>query len=498
MKRFLAALVPWFFTLLPQPGHGGDLRVWLAVAGTPELERSLAPLVEQRRTQGFRVVTATGNVDEAIVTLGAAPDYLLIVGDDQTIPAKRGSQYRWLSAQSESFAADPLFSDLAGDGVPDFPVGRIPASSPQQLEAVVRKIIAYENRAPSISDLNLPIWSGTPAYGKLLDETADWLLMSSVDKHAPKWAQPWLITANSSNTLNAWPADQPQLFNEQIQKGAAFTAMMGHGGTDVFLSMEASTATPPGNPEIVYTNNDAKWLDDPHRISPPLVIFACDCGNFAHLKRQSLAATLLLGRGGPVATIAATTESHPLTNYYSSIALMRELGKPQPGRQVGDIWLAAQQAASEMRKPLVERLLKNAEGSLEVEIDIPKLKRDQQQMYAYLGDPALAIRLPQELAATITKQSENSWQWQATKPASADRLLIQIRRPSSPLRAKPAGTGREQSLAMFAQRNEQFAYETLSELPNSAAWSGEITSPGDLRLVALGKSEIHVATEKLR
>lgn len=466
---------------------------WLAVSGNQGLENALEPLVEHRRSQGFEVVTETGSVEEAIATLGSAPDYLLIIGDDQLVKAKRGSQYRWLSTQNESFAADPLFSDLDDDGIPNFPVGRLPVGSPAQLAAVVAKIIAYENRVLDISDLNLPVWSGTPAYGKLLDETADWLLMSTIRKYAPTWAQTWLITANSNNTLNAWPTDQARLFNTQIQMGAAFTAMMGHGSTDLFLSMQRPGA------DIVYTNSDARGLDDPTKISPPLVIFACDCGNFAHPRKKSLAATLLLGRGGPVATIAATTESHPLTNYYSSIALMQALASPPPAARVGDLWLAAQHGARQMRKPLIERLLKNVEGSLETEIDIPKLKMDQMQMYAYLGDPALAISLPEELEVSITSPAEGQIAWSATIPEGAQRLVVQILRPTPPLRSKPENADRELSLQLFSQRNAQFTYDAITELPaNGTVWTGEVTAPGDLRLVALSKDRIWVATRKIK
>ncbi len=43
--------------------------------------------------------------------------------------------------------------------------------------------------------------------------------MSTINKHLPKWAQPWLISANPNNTLNAWPEEHFSLFNQQIQKG---------------------------------------------------------------------------------------------------------------------------------------------------------------------------------------------------------------------------------------------------------------------------------------
>ena len=477
----------------------GRAATWLAISPDPALTKALAPLSERRASQGLNVTVSAKSVGQALAELPNRPDYVVLIGDDSLIPAKRGSQYRWLSTQSELFAADPLFSDLNGDGLPEFPVGRIPASTPAQLEVVINKIIAYENRELGTQDLNLPVWSGTPAYGKLLDETADWLLMSTLDKYAPKWAQPWLITANPRNTLNAWPTEQATLFNQQIQRGAAFTAMMGHGNTDLFLSMKRPPGEVPPHGEIVYTNQNALTLDDPSKVSPPLVIFACDCGNFAHAEKASLAETLLLGRGGPVATIAATTESHPLTNYYSSIALMQEISKPDPAGRAGDLWLAAQLSANSMRRPLIERALKNVEGSLDTEINIPKLKRDQTQMYAYLGDPALALALPRPLELKISKRSESGdWEWSVTKPGDAVKLIVQLRPVTKPLRIKPKGADRARSLELFAERNAQFAFNPLNEIPADAEWSGRIKSPGDLRIIALTDSGLRVASKKLR
>ncbi|MGI9242951.1 MAG: C25 family cysteine peptidase [Verrucomicrobiales bacterium] len=491
MRRCLPLL------LLALLSTSAPAKTWLAISPDPALGVSLEPVAELRRSQGFEVIISSDGVAEAIDKLPSPPDYVLILGDDQAIPARRGHQYRWLSTQNESFAADPLFSDLDGDGIPEFPVGRIPTNSPDKLGHVVEKILAYEDRELGIDDLNLPIWSGTPAYGKLLDESADWLLMSTINKYLPKWAQPWVITANPSNTLNAWPEEQFSLFNQQIQKGGVFTAMMGHGNTDIFLSM-IGAATALGRRDIVYNNSHAGALDSIEHLSPPLVIFACDCGNFADRKRRSLASTLLLGRGGPVATIAATTESHPLTNFYSSIALMEAFGEGAYDR-VGDLWLAAQGNASAMRKPLIERMLKNVEGALEVNIDIPKLKRDQMQMYAYLGDPALSITIPQELGATVERdEAGEGWKWSAEIPPGTGSLIVQHRPVSKPLRTKPAGADRPTSLSLFETRNGQFAFQTLEEIPRGEAWSGQISASGDLRLITISGPVIRVATHRLR
>jgi len=64
---------------------------------------------------------------------------------------------------------------------------------------------------------------------------------------------------------------------------------------------------------------------------------------------------------GPVAVIAATTESHPLMNYYSGVALLVQLSGTE--RRLGPLWLNAQQQAANAREPLMELLLKDVEGN---------------------------------------------------------------------------------------------------------------------------------------
>ena len=156
---------------------------------------------------------------------------------------------------------------------------------------------------------------------------------------------------------------------------------------------------------------------------------------------------------------------------------MDHLGSPDAPKHAGTLWLETQQAAKDMRKPLIERLLKNVEGALEVDIDIPKLKRDQMQMYAYFGDPALQLSLPEKLKAEVKKTADGQWTWKAEKPAGATRLVVQLREKTKPVRSKPSGTGREKALELFEQRNKLFAYKTLVELKADQPWNGSVTTP---------------------
>jgi len=56
--------------------------------------------------------------------------------------------------------------DTNGDGTPEFPVGRLPARTPQEVATMVRKIVAYERGAPDTTDLRLLGWAGARSTGR--------------------------------------------------------------------------------------------------------------------------------------------------------------------------------------------------------------------------------------------------------------------------------------------------------------------------------------------
>src|SRR5262249_20085686 len=131
--------------------------------------------------------------------------------------------------------------------------------------------------------------------------------------------------------------------------------------------------------------------------APPMVFFTCESGKF-NQRAPCQAKALLLMPGGPVATIAATTESHPLTNYFSGMGLLTALSGSE--NRLGTIWLRTTRGARHAHDFMAEMMLRDVEGSLETPIDVEKLRRDQVMIYSLLGDPATRLRLPEKLEAS--------------------------------------------------------------------------------------------------
>ena len=112
----------------------------------------------------------------------------------------------------------------------------------------------------------------------------------------------------STNDDNGHPA----MFAQAMQEGSLINVIAGHGNAEGIFSMSHE-----GRSIWLTTGNAGQHLrgDTP---TAPLVFLACNCGEF-NRPRAAIAETMLFLRGGPVAAIGATTESHPLTNYFTGV-----------------------------------------------------------------------------------------------------------------------------------------------------------------------------------
>ncbi len=447
--------------------------VW-ALVGSDAMRAAAQPLAAFREKEGFEVRQVASHRE------AGAADYVLLLGDENILPPDRLPFYRWMSSQQESFATDLSCADVDGDGLPNAAVGRIPAASPRMIEKVVEKITRYESRVSTIGDLALPMWTGTSMVGKLADEITGFALRNTVSRKAPRWADPWMMTGNPRETLSAHPHDQAALFNKRLGGGAVMAFFMGHGSRGHFYSYTS------GKGWWGYTHEHADALEDGEP-SAPAIIFACDCGDWATSK-ISVAEAMLFASAGPVASIAATTQSHPLTNYYSGMASLNELNHGKAER-LGDYWNAVQREAFFKREAWAEFVLKEVEGKLENEIDIPKLKRDHALMYALLGDPATRLRVPLELSV-LWKKVGGAWEWAVERPSGAEsgELVVSHRGggESEALRAIPEGTTPQQARRLFEARNAGYAFRERERLAFDEPWNGRVTARGEWRFVVTG------------
>ena len=193
------------------------------------------------------MVVSTEPVEVAIHSARGRPAMILLVGDDGgaarehepwSLPARRVPFYRWRATQAEAMPTDALYGDLDGDGLPDVPVGRLPVRTASQAAAIVGKILAYEDRPPTVEDLTIPVWAGTADVGPTVDALIEGLVTSTCQDFTPPWVQPWVIFGRAGSPLCDWPPDQAQAFEEQFHRGGALVYLIGHGDRQMFYSME--------------------------------------------------------------------------------------------------------------------------------------------------------------------------------------------------------------------------------------------------------------------
>jgi hypothetical protein len=508
----MTRLTPFFVLALAAASAAEDAApLWIAV-GRPGLVEAVEPLAAKRKEEGFQVLVSAKPVADV---LAGIPEFdvlpallrnnkpfqlkraafLLLVGDDEpgkegepwSLPAKRRDLYRWRADQAKDYAADALWADIDNDLTPEFPVGRIPARTRAEADLAVRKILDYEKQPVTEADLRLVVWAGSPRTGGAMDTTAALTLLTSIQNSVPGWAQPWLLAADRRFPFCGWPPEEPARFARQLREGAILAAMMGHASAEQFWALSHE------GKDVVFSLADARAAFAEGPPVAPVVIMACNAGDFAR-PAPCLAKSLLFLAGGPVAVVAATTESHPLTNYFTGMSLLEALAGRD--RRLGTLWLKAQFAAHKARNPLAESLLRDVEGKLDAEISIPKLKRDQLLMYALLGDPATRLRFPAPLEASCVRTLDG-WKWKAVKPEGAESLQVSLRAINPRFPPVKGAADSAGARALLDEANGAFAFTPLPAPPTGAAWEGSAPKGGWLRLVATGGGKTWATCLKL-
>lgn len=279
-------------------------------------------------------------------------NYLLLVGDSTYDPrGYLGSRTTDLvptffvdTIFGGQTASDVLFSYLDNDDLPDLAVGRVPASTTEQVRAFVSKTLAYLNRGSTDhSQSVLAIADGQD---------------SSFSADASRFLE--LFPEEVETQLLTPPAGADQASRQvvdAIRQGQWLVAYFGHGSIDMW------------GRDRLLTTADVNQLNDPDAMTI-LVNMTCLTGLFTHPELESLAETMLFQEpGGAVAVLAPTSLTLPGDQSYLSDALIEDLNSTTPAI-IGDILLKARR---------------------NIPLDYPGAK-DVLLTFLLFGDPALRIR----------------------------------------------------------------------------------------------------------
>ncbi len=317
-RRYLVLAGAAIASAALQPMTAADLqysrdRVDYLVIASPELRDAAQELADYREARGLasRVVGTDEIYDSfswGMATPEALRDFLRFAtrnwGVRFVVLAGPGTfDYRDLGNQLEPqvptlmtstpsglFACDSCLVDFDGDGAPDVPISRIPATTAADIQLVVGKVSAYEKSAAPLRQARLLLLAdrSDPAAGSF-----------SRDSDAVAQLLPPGTTATRAY-LDESPVDgvRAALF-EGMNGSASWVNYIGHGGADRF-----------GGSEALLTVNDLGALRKPDGPLPVVSALTCAANRFEVPAHVSLGERLLLhDGGGAVAVWAATSLS---------------------------------------------------------------------------------------------------------------------------------------------------------------------------------------------
>jgi hypothetical protein len=277
-----------------------------------------------------------------VVLLGDAtsdPQHFLSTSSASPLPAFWGkTSFLWT-------AMDPQIGAVNGDdALPDLAVGRIPATTLEQAESLVAKILAWEDSGPGLEGRVAFVVDNPDEAGDFEADVADIQASFLGDRET---------TVLKVGELGA--ATRPAI-QEAFDSGLSLLSYVGHGGSAVWAS------------ENVWNSWDAPSLLAQSR-QPLLLTMNCLNGYFVAPNFESLSESLLKAEGrGAVAAFSPSGLSvdGPAHQYHRAVVKELISGKHE---RLGDAILAAQTTYAETG--LMPELL---------------------SVYHLLGDPAMKIR----------------------------------------------------------------------------------------------------------
>ncbi len=358
-------------------------------------KKSLKPFVRWKTEEGYKVVIVykgapgvgtTPQQMKAYLTAvynsatadDPAPTYLLIVGDNEQLPAFTSPRY--------GHATDLYYSTFDGpdDHFPDMFYGRFSATNDSNLTSQVSKTIEYEKYLfpdPSFLDSAMLISTGNDGNGYDYGN-------GQINYIANNYANP--AHGIHSNTF-LWPNSYYRSPDVQLHmnNGCAFVNYTGHGSTESWLSPSFTTS------QIYNLKNYHKY---------PLVISNGCITNYFTIP-VCFGEALLRGRNvGAIGHIGCTNDSYWDEDYFWAVGVRPIVPNPaysSSGLGAFDrIFHTHNEPQSEWYPAQGQMTFA---GDLAVEESLSNLNLYYWEIYTLLGDPSLKVYYgrPDSLKATI-------------------------------------------------------------------------------------------------
>jgi hypothetical protein len=302
-----------------------------AIVAPRAMLQALAPLAARREGAALLAVEeiydefSFGAKDPAAIRAFASvtrPRAILLAGDGSYDPrdyvgggAADVIPVKLVDTALQRTPSDAWFTDFDNDGIADIAIGRLPARTSGELQAMVAKIVAYETGDTATGDVVFVSGSGA------FEGHRSALTTTHIDVDAEG------VVGARQHLLQTW------------SNGAGIIDFVGHGSVEIWESAG------------FFARADAAAAGDGAPL-PLVIAMTCLNGYFHDLAQESLAEALLRNEdGGAAAVWALSTLTETSGQVPANEALLATLSS---GRTLGQATIAAQRATAD---PDVRRTL---------------------------------------------------------------------------------------------------------------------------------------------
>jgi hypothetical protein len=477
-----------------------------------EFRDALAPWLDLRKSQGrvIQIVSNEGTPEQirerirCVARQGKLRFAVLVGGANPTMNANPAVRRRSIPTHLErakvidrwgpdtDIATDNWYADLDGDEVPDLAIGRLTVESAEELRAVVKKILAYE-QAPDFHRWRARInfvagASGfDPVVDALLEATARGLISGGI----PAAFETTMTYANWHSVFCPDPRLFHQTILDRLDQGCLFWVYMGHGrrtGLD-YLRL-------PGSNVPCLDCGDMSGL---HCCAgAPIALFlACYTGAFDSPQR-CLGDEMLRAEGAPVAAICASRVSMPYAMTVFGSEMIDQCFRVHAAT-LGEAMLGAKrrtvgvgQTELDSRRLIIDAL---AHAVSPAGSDLAAERIEHLALFNLIGDPLLQLHYPRAMEITAERSAtagsrlaisgRSPCDGACTIELIADHDDADAARLRQQYDSSPDALGQYQRAYQQANRPPLCSTETLAQAGQfTAALAVPPTAPGRCRIRA--------------
>ena len=395
------------YTETPLLGGGSADSSEVLVVCPQTFRAALKPWVDYRTKQGYQVqiLSSEGTNEQVRNRIQKAaekklPAAILIVGDaappsvtDENLLARSVPGFRTEAKVNVRFQGAPHigtdnnYADLDGDRVPDVPLGRLAVDTPEELRAVIQKIIAYESAPPAAWQRNISLVAGVGGFGPLIDGAIDiaaWQLVKQIPDHyhitmtQAAWRSPFCPT----------PDRFPETVMQQMNDGPFFWVYMGHGQRAALDRIRM-----PQCHRWIMNINDLDQLRYGHGRTIVLML-ACLTGDYDDAS-DSIAERMVLTPGGPIAAIASSRVAMPYSMSVLANGMMKQILAAET-MTLGELFLHAKQElaeeeAKDENRKMIDQMAQTFSPTRD---ELPEERLEHLDLFNLFGDPLLKLPCP--------------------------------------------------------------------------------------------------------